>query len=143
VTAAIGTLEWYRLTDTARQDYLSSHEGERFAEPMRRVRTYPEQLPVLRDPLPTIEAPVLIINGAKDPVVPPVNACYPPAAAHEPARHHRRGTLPPGRRGRYLRGVAHKLVGRRLHQCRLRLSAAASVGRKSAGPSASPQNCTL
>jgi pimeloyl-ACP methyl ester carboxylesterase len=76
VTAAIGTLELYRLTDAARQDYLSSYEGERFAESMRYVRTYPEQLPVLRDLLPTIETPVLIINGARDPVVPPVNAEY-------------------------------------------------------------------
>jgi pimeloyl-ACP methyl ester carboxylesterase len=76
VTAAIGTLERYRPTDAARQDYLSSYEGERFAESMRYVRTYPEQLPVLRDLLPTIETPVLIINGARDPVVPPVNAEY-------------------------------------------------------------------
>jgi len=76
VTAAISTLERYRPTDAARQDYLSSYEGERFAESMRYVRTYPEQLPVLRDLLPTIEAPVLIINGARDPVVPPVNAEY-------------------------------------------------------------------
>lgn len=76
VTAAIGTLERYRLTDVAREDYLSSYEGERFAESMRYVRTYPEQLPVLRNLLNTIETPVLIINGARDPVVPPVNAEY-------------------------------------------------------------------
>lgn len=76
VTAAIGTLERYTLTEAARQDYLSSYEGERFAESMRYVRTYPEQLPVLRDLLPTIETPVLIITGARDPVVPPVNAEY-------------------------------------------------------------------
>src|SRR6267142_6536373 len=69
-------LERYRPTDSARQDYLASFEGERFAESMRYVRTYPEQLPVLRDLLPTIETPVLIINGARDPVVPPVNAEY-------------------------------------------------------------------
>jgi hypothetical protein len=42
------------ITDVARQDYLSSYEGERFAESMRYVRTYPEQLPVLRDLLPMI-----------------------------------------------------------------------------------------
>jgi hypothetical protein len=58
VNAAIGTLERYRPTDAARQDYLASFEGERFAESMRYVRTYPEQLPVLRDLLPTIETPV-------------------------------------------------------------------------------------
>lgn len=76
VTAVMGTLERYRPTDAARQDYLASFQGDRFAESMRYVRTYPEQLPVLRDLLPTIETPVLIINGARDPVVPPVNAEY-------------------------------------------------------------------
>jgi pimeloyl-ACP methyl ester carboxylesterase len=76
VTAVIKTLERYSLTDAAREDYLSSYEGERFAESMRYARTYPEQLPVLRDLLPKIETPVLIIAGARDPVVPPVNAEY-------------------------------------------------------------------
>jgi pimeloyl-ACP methyl ester carboxylesterase len=76
VAAAIATLERYKPTETARQDYLSSYEGERFAQSMRYVRNYPEQLPILRDLLPTIKTPVLIINGARDPVVPPVNAEY-------------------------------------------------------------------
>jgi pimeloyl-ACP methyl ester carboxylesterase len=74
VTAVIGTLERYKLTDAAREDYLASFAGERFAESIRYVRTYPEQLPILRDLLPTIETPVQIIAGARDPVVPPVNA---------------------------------------------------------------------
>lgn len=76
VAAAIGTLERYSPTDAAREDYLSSYEGDRFAESMRYVRAYPEQLLALRDLLPDIETPVLIINGARDPVVPPVNAEY-------------------------------------------------------------------
>lgn len=38
VTAAISTLERYKPTDVARQDYISSFEGERFAESMRYVR---------------------------------------------------------------------------------------------------------
>jgi pimeloyl-ACP methyl ester carboxylesterase len=76
VAAAIGTLERYKPTEIARQDYLASYEGERFAESMRYVRTYPEQLPILRDLLPSIDTPVQIINGSRDPVVPPVNAQY-------------------------------------------------------------------
>jgi pimeloyl-ACP methyl ester carboxylesterase len=76
VTAAIGKLERYKLSDAARDDYLSSYAGERFAESMRYVRTYPEQLPLLGKLLPEIDTPVLIINGARDPVVPPVNAQY-------------------------------------------------------------------
>ena len=74
VTAAIGTLERYTLTEAAREDYLSSYEGDRFAESMRYVRTYPTELPVLRDLLPTIRTPVQLIAGRRDPVVPPVNA---------------------------------------------------------------------
>lgn len=76
VAAAIGTLERYKLTEAAREDYLSSYEGERFAESMRYVRMYPEQLPVLSELLPNIQTPVLILNGTKDRVVPPVNAEY-------------------------------------------------------------------
>jgi hypothetical protein len=49
VTVVIKTLERYTLTDAAREDYLKSFEGERFAESMRYVRTYPEQLPILSD----------------------------------------------------------------------------------------------
>jgi pimeloyl-ACP methyl ester carboxylesterase len=76
VTAVIQTLERYRPSDAAREDYLASFAGERFAESMRYVRTYPEQLPILGDLLPTIETPVQIITGTRDPVVPPVNATY-------------------------------------------------------------------
>ena len=56
-----------------REDYLSSYEGDRFVESMRYVRTYPTELPVLRDLLPEIQTPVQIIAGAPDPTVPPVN----------------------------------------------------------------------
>jgi len=41
---------------------------------MRYVRTYPTDLPVLRDLLPQIQTPVQIIAGKRDPVVPPANA---------------------------------------------------------------------
>jgi pimeloyl-ACP methyl ester carboxylesterase len=74
VTAAVATLERYRPTDAVREDYLASYAGERFAESMRYVRAYPEQLPILRDLLPGIQTPMQIINGKRDPLVPPVNA---------------------------------------------------------------------
>ena len=64
------------LPDVVREDYLASYEGERFVESMRYVRTYPTELPVLRDLLPEIQTPVQIIAGARDPAVPPVNAEY-------------------------------------------------------------------
>ena len=74
VARAMDTLERYKLTAAAREDYLLSYEGERFAESMRYVQTYPTDLPVLRDLLPTIQTPVQIIAGRQDPVVPLVNA---------------------------------------------------------------------
>jgi methionine-S-sulfoxide reductase len=74
VARAMSTLERYRLTEAAREDYLLSYEGERFAESMRYVQTYPTELPVLRDLLPTIQTPIQIIAGRRDHVVPVVNA---------------------------------------------------------------------
>ena len=38
VAIAMGTLERYQLTEAAREDYLLSYEGERFAESMRQNR---------------------------------------------------------------------------------------------------------
>jgi len=76
VKGAMGTLERYHLTEVAREDYLSSYAGERFAESMRYVRTYPTDLPALGALLPGIQTPVVIISGTRDTVVPPVNAEY-------------------------------------------------------------------
>ncbi|MCW3015513.1 MAG: hypothetical protein JWO02_2605 [Solirubrobacterales bacterium] len=75
VAAALtADIERYALPDHVREDYLSSYEGDRFVESMRYVRSYPTELPVLRDLLPEIQTPVQIIAGARDPAVPPVNA---------------------------------------------------------------------
>jgi pimeloyl-ACP methyl ester carboxylesterase len=74
VSVALGTLERYQPTDTAREDYLAAYAGERFAGSLAYVRNYPRELPVLRDLLPGIETPVLIITAARDLVVPPSNA---------------------------------------------------------------------
>jgi pimeloyl-ACP methyl ester carboxylesterase len=76
VEAALSTLERYKPSETARQDYIASFDGDRFAESTEYVRAYPKELPVLGKLLPTIQTPVIVINGARDPVVPPVNAEY-------------------------------------------------------------------
>ena len=57
-------------------DYIESNSGDRFAESTRYVRSYPEQLPILRDRLPEILTPVQIITGRRDPLVPVGNAEY-------------------------------------------------------------------
>ena len=62
VAAALGRLlERYIPSPAAREDYLSSYEGERYAESMRYVRSYPEQLPALSDLLPTRPPPRLSV----------------------------------------------------------------------------------
>lgn len=76
VERAIQKLERYAISDTAREDYLVSYEGNRFAESIRYVQSYPTELEVLRDVLPHIQTPVQIIAGRRDTVVPPVNAEY-------------------------------------------------------------------
>ena len=62
------------IPDDIRADYLACYEGDRFAESMRYVRRYPEELPVLAGLLPQIATPVTIINGRHDRVVPLANA---------------------------------------------------------------------
>jgi pimeloyl-ACP methyl ester carboxylesterase len=74
VAGALSGIERYVLPDPVLEDYLSSYEGDRFVESMRYVRTYPAELPALRDLLPRVLTPVQIIAGGRDRAVPPVNA---------------------------------------------------------------------
>jgi pimeloyl-ACP methyl ester carboxylesterase len=76
VERVIQTLERYVISDAAREDYLASYEGDRFAESIRYVQSYRTELEVLRQVLAQIETPVQIIAGRRDAVVPPVNAEY-------------------------------------------------------------------
>jgi len=74
VAGALSGIERYALPDPVREDYLSSYDGDRFVESMRYARTYPAELPALRDLLPQVQTPVQIIAGHRDRAVPPVNA---------------------------------------------------------------------
>ncbi len=62
------------VSDDIRADYLACYDGDRFVESMRYARRYPEELPELAELLPQIAAPVTIINGRHDRVVPVANA---------------------------------------------------------------------
>jgi pimeloyl-ACP methyl ester carboxylesterase len=73
VTAAVDTIAG-GIPDDIRADYLACYGGDRFAESMRYVRRYPEELPVLAGLLPQISVPVTIINGRHDRAVPLANA---------------------------------------------------------------------
>jgi pimeloyl-ACP methyl ester carboxylesterase len=76
VAGALTGIKRYALPDAVREDYLSCYEGDRFVESMQYVRSYPAELPVLRDLLPQIRTPVQIIAGTQDTAVPPVNARF-------------------------------------------------------------------
>jgi pimeloyl-ACP methyl ester carboxylesterase len=76
VAAALATIERYAIPGSVAEDYLSGYEGDRFVESMRYARTYPAQLPVLRDLLPGIQTPVQNIAGGRDRAVPPANSEY-------------------------------------------------------------------
>jgi pimeloyl-ACP methyl ester carboxylesterase len=76
VERVMHTLERYVPSAAAREDYLASFEGDRFAESMRYVQSYPTELEALRDVVPRIKMPVQIISGRRDAVVPLVNAQY-------------------------------------------------------------------
>jgi pimeloyl-ACP methyl ester carboxylesterase len=73
VSAAVDTIAG-GVPDDVRADYLDCYDGDRFAESMRYVRRYPQELPELAELLPRIATPVTIINGANDRVVPLANA---------------------------------------------------------------------
>ena len=73
VGAAVDTIAG-GVPDDIRADYLDCYDGDRFAESMRYVRRYPQELPELAELLPQIATPVTIINGRNDSVVPLANA---------------------------------------------------------------------
>jgi len=64
VASALADIERYVLPEAIREDYLSAYEGNRFGGAMRYLRSSLVELPVLRDLLPEITTPVLIIAGA-------------------------------------------------------------------------------
>jgi pimeloyl-ACP methyl ester carboxylesterase len=76
ISGAMRALEHHELSSTARQDYIESYSGDRWAESTRYVRSYPTELRILGERLAGIETPVQIITGARDALVPPSNAEY-------------------------------------------------------------------
>jgi pimeloyl-ACP methyl ester carboxylesterase len=76
VEVALSTIQGYTPSAEIREDYLSSYEGDRFADTIPYAQSYREQLPMLAQLLPAIQAPVRIIAGSNDDVVPPVNAKF-------------------------------------------------------------------
>jgi pimeloyl-ACP methyl ester carboxylesterase len=92
VDSVLAFVEHYKLPEHVHQDFLESYEGDRFAESIRFVRSYRDELPVLGDLLSMIQTPVQIITGDHDPGVLPVNGEY----LHERLPHNRHDHLDAG-----------------------------------------------
>jgi pimeloyl-ACP methyl ester carboxylesterase len=58
------------------EDYRLSSAGPRFVEASAYVRSYPKALPHLAQSLSRVTAPVLVISGRNDPIVPASNGEY-------------------------------------------------------------------
>ncbi len=80
------------VPDDIRADYLASYDGDRFAESMRYVRRYPDELPELAELLPEITTPATVIATTRDHVVPRANAEF----LHQRLPHSRLVTLDAG-----------------------------------------------
>jgi pimeloyl-ACP methyl ester carboxylesterase len=76
VTTILDAIEDYELPELVREDYLAGFQGQRFVDQMPYVRSYPSELPILRDRLADVTTPVQIIWGSRDPAAPLSNAEY-------------------------------------------------------------------
>ncbi|MGH3224269.1 MAG: alpha/beta fold hydrolase [Streptosporangiaceae bacterium] len=76
VNAALSGMSRYTLPEAVREDYLACYQGDRFAESVRYLRSYPAELPALAGLLPQIDTPVQIMAGAGDTATPPANAGF-------------------------------------------------------------------
>ncbi|ORA32083.1 alpha/beta fold hydrolase [Mycobacterium aquaticum] len=76
VEIALDTIAGYEPSDEVRGDYIASYDGDKFAESIAYVQSYPQQLPILGTLLPGIHTPVRVVQGSEDQVVPAVNATY-------------------------------------------------------------------
>ncbi len=92
VNAALSGISRYTLPEWVRDDYLASYQGDRFAESVRYLRSYPAELPVLARLLPQIDTPVQIIAGAGDTAVPLANAHF----LHERLPHNKLDVIDAG-----------------------------------------------
>jgi pimeloyl-ACP methyl ester carboxylesterase len=70
----LGGLERPSLPEHVREDYLSSYQGDRFAESIRCLRSHLTEVPGLAGLLPRVQTPVQIIAGRRDRLVPALSA---------------------------------------------------------------------
>jgi pimeloyl-ACP methyl ester carboxylesterase len=76
VDAFLSTIKGFTPSKQARDDYVESNKDGRFADTLKYVHHYPNQLPELAELLPGITAPVLVVQGEDDQVVPAADAHF-------------------------------------------------------------------
>ena len=76
VDAALSTIRGFTASKQVRNDYVTSYADGRFAASLNFVQRYSQQLPELAELLPSITAPVRIVQGEEDAVVPAENAYF-------------------------------------------------------------------
>ena len=74
VAGVLTDIERYALLDSSARTTSPPTKATGSSSRCATCAAYPTELPVLGDLLPKIQTPVQIIAGARDPVVPPVNA---------------------------------------------------------------------
>ena len=67
IRQSVGAIKNYDVPTIVRDDYVKSYSGDRFAQSVAYVQSYPADLEALSPRLPSLETPVQILVGRDDP----------------------------------------------------------------------------
>ena len=67
IRQSVGAIKNYDVPTIVRDDYVKSYSGDRFAQSVAYVQSYPSDLEALAPRLPSLETPVQILVGRDDP----------------------------------------------------------------------------
>jgi pimeloyl-ACP methyl ester carboxylesterase len=67
ISQSVGSIKNYNMPAIVRDDYVKSYSGDRFAQSIAYVQSYPSDLEALASELPSLSTPVQILVGRDDP----------------------------------------------------------------------------
>jgi len=67
ISQSVGSIKSYDVPSIVRDDYMQSYAGDRFAQSVAYVQSYPSDLEALAAELPSLQIPVQILVGGDDP----------------------------------------------------------------------------
>jgi pimeloyl-ACP methyl ester carboxylesterase len=67
ISQSVGAIKNYEVPTVVRDDYTKSYSGDRFAQSVAYVQSYPSDLEALSPQLPSLRTPVQILVGRDDP----------------------------------------------------------------------------